>query len=143
MEHEWKFPCKLESNYDGDTFKLELDVGFALRHYVAIRLYGVDTPELRGGTPETKALAVYVRDEAAKFINMAETTIFHSIIWGGKYGRPIGDILCDDKSLAEWLVENKLAVQYHGGNRKQLEEIHQQHAEELISENKIIYKKDK
>ena len=48
MTHEWKFPCVVEGNYDGDTFKLSIDIGFALRHYVAIRLDGVDTPELRG-----------------------------------------------------------------------------------------------
>ena len=80
MSHEWKFPAKLDENYDGDTFNLELDIGFSLRYYVSIRLHAVDTPELRGGSDLTKAAAKLARDKAHRFVSQAQEVIFHSLV---------------------------------------------------------------
>ena len=135
MSHEWKFPAKLERNYDGDTFSLELDLGFGLRHYTNVRLDGADTPELRGGTAETRALARKAKNEAAHFVGGATKVLFHSTKWAGKYGRPIGDILCNGKSLAQYLIRIRLAVPYDGGSRKEIQEVHQENAEWWIAEH--------
>ena len=134
MKHEWRFPCLLGDNYDGDTFKLVIDLGFALRHHVAIRLNGVDTPELRGGTPLTKATAKSARDEAERFVREAGQTGFHSTVWKGKYGRPVGDIICDGKSLAAHLIASRLGVPYEGGNRGVLATQHESNAAWLQSQ---------
>ena len=114
---EWKFPAKLDSNYDGDTFKLELDIGFGLRNFISARLDGVDTPELRGGTDLTKAAAKLARDEANRFISEADEVLFHCTVWGGKYGRPVGRIICDGVDLSQWLIDNNLGLPYDGGSR--------------------------
>ena len=137
MARKWIFPCELESNYDGDTFRLALDIGFALKHYVPVRLHGADTPELRGGTKLTKAAAKLARDEASRFIRAAEVVEFDCVVWGGKYGRPVGDILCDGQSLAAWLIENKLAVYYDGGSRKAIQLQHKANAEVLVAEGRL------
>jgi len=42
---------------DGDTVDLEVDLGFGMRSIQRFRLMGIDTPELRGGTPESKEKA--------------------------------------------------------------------------------------
>ena len=34
MDHQWIFPCIKDRAYDGDTIYLELDIGFALKHFV-------------------------------------------------------------------------------------------------------------
>ena len=133
MPHEWRFPCTLDSNYDGDTFRLTIDIGFALRHYAAVRLHGADTPELRGGTDQTKALARMARDEAARFIRDAGKVEFHCVVWGGKYGRPVGDLICDGKSLAQHLIAERMAVPYDGGSRSAIQAQHQANAEALLS----------
>ena len=53
----------------------------------------MDTPELRGGTLLTKAAAKFARDEARRFVDAADELLFHSKVWKGKYGRPIGDLI--------------------------------------------------
>ena len=127
----------MEDNYDGDTFKLEIDIGFALRHYVSIRLHGADTPELRGGSKLTKAAGRFARDEAESYIRAAKVTIFKCVLWGGKYGRPIGDIMCDGNSLAAWLIENHLAVLYDGGSRAAIFSQHEANAKLLLDAGRI------
>ena len=134
MKHEWRFPCLLDDNYDGDTFKLVIDLGFALRHHAAIRLDGVDTPELRGGTPLTKAAAQLARDEAERFVRQAGQAVFWSTVWKGKYGRPVGDIVCDGKSLASHLIASRLGVPCEGGSRRELTAQHESNAAWLQSQ---------
>ena len=134
MSHDWRFPCTVEKNYDGDTVSLCIDLGFAMRHHAAVRIDGADTPELRGGTVLTKALAKHARDEVRSFCAEAGQIVFRSTVWKGKYGRPIGDLMVDGKSLAEWLIERRYAVAYDGGSRKPLQFEHQLNAIDLIEE---------
>ena len=129
MEKEWVFVCKPESNYDGDTFKLEIDLGFALKHYVTIRLHSVDTPELRGGTDLTKALGKLARDKAEEFITKSNIVSFISKQWGGKYGRPTGDLVCDRKSLTDYLISHRMGVPYDGSDRTKILDLHKENAE--------------
>lgn len=53
---------------DGDTLELEVDLGFDIRHTIRCRLEGIDTPEIRGGTAETKAAGFAARDAAAEWV---------------------------------------------------------------------------
>lgn len=53
---------------DGDTARLNVEVGFHIEEpNIDFRFYGVNTPELRGGTPEAKALA----EKAAAYVDGA------------------------------------------------------------------------
>ena len=126
MAHEWKFPVTIESNYDGDTLRCAFDIGFGLHYYDSIRLDGVDTPELRGGSELTKAAARYARDVVAELVTWADEIIFHSTVWKGKYGRPVGRLYIDGDDLAETLIELRLGVPYSGGTRNQ--EAHEENA---------------
>ena len=125
MEYIWTFPATLVKNYDGDTLSLRLDLGFAVALHADVRLDGVDTPELRGGTPETKALAKLARDQVTEFCRSADELIFRPTLWAGKYGRPIGDLVCDGQSLVQYLIDKRLGVPYGGGSRKSLQAAHQ------------------
>ena len=40
---------------DGDTVDAEIDLGFRMKTTQRLRLKGIDTPELRGGTDEAQA----------------------------------------------------------------------------------------
>ena len=132
-----QFPCRLDSNYDGDTFKLEIDLGFMFRYFAAVRLAGVDTPELRGGTQMTKNLAKLARDKAEDFILGGSVIVFNCEVWGGKYGRPIGDIIVDRNSLVSYLIEERLGVAYNGGDRGPLVAQHTANANALVAEGKL------
>ena len=136
MKHKWTFPCKLDDNYDGDTFKLEMDVGFGNRHYAAVRLDGVDTPELRGGSDLTKASAKLARDKAEVFVRSG-VAIFHCTVWLGKYGRPIGEIYVDGKRLSEYLISLRLGIPYTGGSRANFQACHEANATYLMESGKL------
>lgn len=49
----YRYRAKVKSVYDGDTCTVDIDLGFHITlRDIKVRLYGVDTPELRGGTKE-------------------------------------------------------------------------------------------
>lgn len=48
-QHLWTYNAQVVSIYDGDTIRLDVDLGFSQRSMgVAIRLAGLDAPEIRG-----------------------------------------------------------------------------------------------
>ena len=129
MTHRWIFLVKrLDRNYDGDTFSFALDIGFGLTMHKTVRLSGVDTPELRGGSPATKAAARYARDVARELIDQATEVLFESTVWSGKYGRTIGTISIDGEDLGDKLLAARLGVRYGGGNRAVLKSAHEANA---------------
>ena len=119
MQHQWTFPVTVESNYDGDTLRCWFDLGFGMRYVDSIRLDGVDTPEIRGGSELTKAAARLARDAVMDLVTQAKDIVFHSTVWRGKYGRPVGRLYLDGRDLAEILIERRLGVAYDGGRRDQ------------------------
>ncbi len=101
---------------DGDTVDLEIDLGFYQYGVYRFRLWGIDTPELRGGTPETKASA----REAKAFVqdwletHLSERDVLVSTAKADSFGRWLGTLytVIDDVAirLDDELVENGLAV---------------------------------
>lgn len=93
--------------YDGDTVKLEVELGFhASMKKMKFRLFGMDTPELRGGTDETKAAARAARDRLRELIVeqdlMIQTFRTKDYDKKGKYGRWLCIIWLMTESLAIW-----------------------------------------
>ena len=132
MKHEWTFPVHVESNYDGDTLRCEFDIGFGLRYHNSIRLGGVDTPELRGGSALTRAAGKLARDVVRDLVAEATEVIFHSTVWAGKYGRPVGRLYLDGRDLADILIERRLGVSYDGGTRNH--RAHEENAAWLLTQ---------
>jgi micrococcal nuclease len=106
--------------YDGDTITCIIDCGFNLGiQKTKIRLYGIDTPELRG---DEREIGLFVRDELRKKI--LNKHIFLKTIKDktGKYGRFLGKIYIKEPSensenrsylcINDWLLENDYAVVY-------------------------------
>lgn len=105
--------------YDGDTITCIIDCGFNIgMQKTKIRLYGINTPELRG---EDRKLGLFVRDELRKKI--LNKHIFLKTIKDkkGKYGRYLGKIYIKDNEdnednkylcINDWLLENNYAVVY-------------------------------
>jgi micrococcal nuclease len=93
--------------YDGDTPTLNIE-----GKYEAIRLVGVDTPEIKGKCPEEIALAIKARDFAIQFLNgwaIPELTGKR-----GKYGRLIGRVKnIKGEDLSDALIKNGLGRVYN------------------------------
>lgn len=98
------------SNYDGDTIDVLLDLG--LYHYqkVRLRLYGVDTPELRG---QERQVGLQVRDYVAERLSAAENIVVQTMKdQQGKYGRWLARIYVDGTDLNQELLDLGYAEPY-------------------------------
>jgi endonuclease YncB( thermonuclease family) len=108
--------------YDGDTVsRMEVELGFnASMKKMKFRLFGINTPELRGGTDETKALARASRDRLRELIVGKEIQIktfkgSDYVDKKGKYGRWLCIIylLNEDGSIDPVSVNDKLVIEGH------------------------------
>ena len=108
---------KVISVYDGDTFRVDIDsLPAIVGKNIAIRLNGVDTPEIRGKCQYEKDLALKARDFVRnKLANAKEIKL--NKLQRGKYFRVVADVMVDGVSLEKELLENKLAYKYTGGKK--------------------------
>ena len=135
----FKFKILELDNYDGDSFDLTLDLGFELVYHTKVRIEGVDTPELRGGTELSKAAGYLAKREAKEFVQRlieAGGAYFKSETYRGKFGRPLGDIIneSDTNSLRKYLIENNLGVKYMGQAKASIAHEHLLNFEKLQQE---------
>tara|TARA_R110000796_G_scaffold17656_2_gene54217 strand:- start:27457 stop:27813 length:357 start_codon:yes stop_codon:yes gene_type:complete len=101
------------SAYDGDTVKVKIDLGFSIFSVVVLRLKGIDTPELRGGTPETKAAGRAARDFTRSKLVGQWCLVQTEQDKKGKYGRYIAEIILNGISFNNLLVAEGHAVEKH------------------------------
>jgi len=111
---------ELASVYDGDTFRVYL----ACRYHVfcssiPIRVRGVDCPEIRGGSAETKALAKQAKAFSKKFLTGGKILLRNC--GRDKYFRLLCDVKVNGQSLGEELLKAGHAVPYDGGTKTSFE----------------------
>lgn len=103
------------SIYDGDTMTVDIDLGFhSWMRSQKIRLYGVDTPEIRG---EERPEGLKVKAELLKICLPGTHIILQSLKdKSGKYGRWLGIVWptsgAIETSLNQWLLDNGMAEPY-------------------------------
>ena len=101
--------------YDGDTVWADLDLGFGIwMRNQAIRLRGINTPELRG---ETKEAGIAARDRLKDLLTRAGNKCVIKTVKDdqtGKYGRILGELLVagEEISLNQVLIDEGFAVPY-------------------------------
>ena len=104
----YEYKGHVTSVYDGDTITVEVDLGFFASLTMKVRLYGIDTPELRG-VERTQGLKVrdWVRE---KILN--KDIVFKSYKGKqGKYGRWLAEIYLPGEvaSLNQQLIDRGMA----------------------------------
>ena len=97
--------------YDGDTIMdIVLDLGFNLRLTITGRLYGINTPEVRG---HDRVAGVAARDYLAGRIERANVVHIETVRVGsrlkGKYGRWLIRVWADGVNLNDALVADGFA----------------------------------
>ncbi len=107
------YPAALVRIVDGDTMDWDLDLGMGIRQLTRVRLWGIDTPEVRG--PE-KIEGVKVSQWASDWLQEHQP---HVILVGknSKYGQPLAIIMGAGKSLNQALVKEGSAKVYCGGRK--------------------------
>jgi len=108
---------KVISIYDGDTFRVDIDsLPPIVGKNIAIRVNGVDTPEIRGKCQYEKGLALEARDFVrGRLTNAKEIKLTN--LQRGKYFRVVANVVVDGVSLERELLDNKLAYEYGGGKK--------------------------
>ena len=94
---------------DGDTFDLKIDLGFKIIHENRFRLYGVNTPEVRG---KEKVRGLKVKEYVKGLIEgkMIVVETFKK----GKFGRYVSEIyLGESKKKGEKIVSKGKALSKH------------------------------
>lgn len=109
---EWTVPAIVKAIVDGDTLKLDLDLGWGIwLRDVNVRLYGIDAPEMNtvaGRDARIAAMDVVQPGWRVTFISKELD----------KYGRPLGKvILPGGADLALHLLQRGHGVPYFGGRR--------------------------
>ena len=134
------------TNYDGDSFWLTVrkrwDFGFNIHitqeYKIAIRIKGVDTPELRDKRPDWKAAGYLARDRARSWVASGDVR-FISMDKPDKYGRALGDLEKAEggERLSDYLLANSLGVVYEGQNKALVELAHEDNIAYLLASDFI------
>ena len=108
---------QVTSIYDGDTFRADIK-GYPdiVGHHMAIRINGIDTPELRAPCQKEKQLAIKAKQFTVKHLREAKNIVLKNMK-RGKYFRIVADVYVDEKNLGDLLLKNNLAIKYKGGKK--------------------------
>jgi len=135
-------PARVVDVYDGDTITAVIEVFPGKFHQFKVRLVNIDTPEMRGGTVESKKKATLARNTLLSIItrygvnctNISPSDIkqilngpiayivYIRCFGNDKYGRMLGEIFMDSDlnhpSCNQMLLSWGLAKPYFGGTRE-------------------------
>lgn len=108
--------------YDGDT----ITIATVLPHYdtvyrFSVRLLGIDTAEMKGGTFAEKESAIKARDALASKI-LGKMILLENVSLE-KYGRILADVHYNDVHINKWMLDQGLAVAYDGGTKHKSDEL--------------------
>lgn len=114
----YHYTALVTSVYDGDTLTVDIDLGLNMwAKNQVIRLWKVDTPELRG---EERERGLLVRDEIRKLV-LNKHVLVRTILdkrgqdKTGKYGRLLGEILVEEDdgtilNINDYLLAQNMAI---------------------------------
>ena len=104
--------------YDGDTFFVNIPyLHFLIGSNISVRIRGIDTAEIRGGTAETKALAQKSKEALIKLFENRTITLYN--LNRDKYFRILADVKADDIEVKEYMIKNGYAKKYDGGKKEE------------------------
>lgn len=109
---------KIRSVYDGDTFRADIaGVHPIIGHNVSIRIYGVDTPEIRGECPSEKRKAKNAQRFVEQALTLAKTVELRDVR-RDKYFRLNADVYVDGRSVSAMLIKHGMAYPYFGETKQ-------------------------
>ena len=97
---------------DGDTIDAFIDLGFDMHSKQRVRLYGINTPEVRTRNLEEKkaGLAASARLNELLNANKNRCVIRTSLDKKGKYGRLLAEIFLDKENINKLLLSEGHAI---------------------------------
>lgn len=107
----YTYRAKFVDLYDGDTCTLDIDLGFGMTYRANCRLFGINTPELRG---ETREAGMRARDAAKAMLEGHDWLMVKTHKGQEKFGRWLAEISTPDSTATvnDRLVSQGHAVEY-------------------------------
>ena len=122
----YEYKCKVTRVVDGDTVDIDIDLGFGVwLHKERVRIYGIDTPESRTRDKVEKRFGLLAKEFVKQFVK-GSSVILRTQKYDakGKFGRILGDIIVDNKSLSDTMIQEHHAVIYHGQSKEDIQKAH-------------------
>lgn len=108
---------ELASVYDGDTFRVYLACKYKVFcKTIPIRVRGVDCPEIKGGSAQTKVFAKQAKTFTKDFLKSGKILLRNC--GRDKYFRLLCDVKVNGQNLGEELIKAGHAVPYFGGTKQ-------------------------
>jgi micrococcal nuclease len=106
---------------DGDTIDVMLDLGFDIMYKSRVRLFGIDTPESRTRDVIEKEYGMMSKKYLTNKLKSAKKISIKTYKGEetGKFGRILGDVFVDGKSVNLMMCNDGYAVKYYGQIQKQ------------------------
>lgn len=99
---------------DGDSLEATVDFGYGMYWTnCRIRLYGVDTPEMRARSVEERLAAREAKDYLESILRYATSVYFvPRSAHKDSFGRLLGNVLIHDRDASEMIIEQGFGVPY-------------------------------
>ena len=104
IEAAYRYRATVVKAHDGDTYELNVDLGFRVYARLMVRLHGYSCPELN--QPD----GVAARDAAIGLCAAAKQIVIQSYKDQQSFARWVADVYVDGEHLGELLLRRGLAV---------------------------------
>lgn len=102
---------------DGDTFIIDIsNIPDVFGKNIAVRIRGIDTPELNDKREEIKTIAIKAKEELEKLFNSDYKIVLYNL-GRDKYFRLLASVKVGNIDVAEYLIKKGLAKSYDGGKK--------------------------
>ena len=112
-----EYEAKITKVVDGDTVDALINLGFNVIIRQRVRLYGINTPESRTTDLEEKARGLAAKERLEELLQETDNRVILKSYGVGKFGRCLGELLSDGRSINQLLIEEGHAIAYFGGKR--------------------------
>ena len=133
----YEYNCEIKRVVDGDTVDVIIDLGFDIFYKSRVRLYGIDTPESRTRNKDEKVRGLMSKQYLINELEKGQVVIKTHKDKKGKFGRVLGEMYVSDKNINLMMVDDHMAVEYKGQNKKEIEEEHIINRKMLIEKGKF------
>ena len=100
---------------DGDTFVINIEnVPDVFGKDIAVRIRGIDTPELNDKREEIRNIAIKAKEELERLLTSGERVILYNL-GRDKYFRLLASVKVGNIDVAEYMIKKGLAKSYDGG----------------------------
>ena len=107
----YRYKATLNRIIDGDTIDVNIDLGFDVKIKQRVRLYGINTPEVRTKDLKEKERGIEATEYLKKIL--PKEFIIQTILnKRGKYGRVLGILWVKEENINERMVNEGYATKY-------------------------------